>query len=165
MQTQSKDYWKLFKPSACSIRLKGSTQEEIFDEVVDNLVKAKVLSADLRKPAMQALADREAMASTGIGQTVAIPHVKLKGIEEAVVGLYLSPDGVEWNSLDGEPVQIFFVVLRPDRPGNRFDPERHLDMMKWISTLGREADFRRFALGVSNRTELVDLLKEKSELE
>lgn len=164
MQTQSKDYWKLFKPSACSIRLKGATQEEIFDEVVENLVKAKVLSEDLRAAARQALIDREVIASTGIGQTVAIPHVKLKGIEEAVVGLFLRPEGVEWRSLDGEPVQIFFVVLRPDRPGNRFDPERHLDMMKWISTLGREADFRRFALGVSNRTELVDLLKEKSEL-
>jgi len=165
MQTQSKDYWKLFKPSACSIRLKGSTQEEIFDEVVDNLVRAKALSEDLRDAAKQALVDREAMASTGIGQCVAIPHVKLKGIEEAVVGLFLRSEGVEWSSLDGEPVQIFFVVLRPDRPGDRFDPDRHLDMMKWISTLGREADFRRFALGVSNRTELVDLLKEKSELD
>ena len=57
-----------------------------------------------------------------------------------------------------------FVILRPERSGSRFHPERHLDMMKWISTLGREGDFRRFALGVANRTELVDLLTEKSEL-
>jgi mannitol/fructose-specific phosphotransferase system IIA component (Ntr-type) len=164
MQTKAKDYWKLFKPSACSIRLKGSTREEIFDEVVDTFIKAKVLTEELRKSAQSTLVDREAIASTGIGQNVAIPHVKLKGIEEAVVGLLLHPTGVEWRSLDGEDVQIFFVILRPERPGSRFDPERHLDMMKWISTLGRDADFRRFALGVANRTELVDLLKEKSEL-
>ena len=163
MQTQAKDYWKLFKPSACSIRLKGSTQEEVFEEVIDNFIRAKVLSNELREPAMRSLVEREAIASTGIGQNVAIPHVKLAGIDEAVVGLSLHPEGVEWSSLDGDPVQIFFVILRPERPGSRFDPERHLDMMKWISTLGRESDFRRFALGVANRTELVDLLKEKSE--
>jgi len=164
MQTQAKDYWKLFKPSACSLRLKGSSQEEVFDEVIETLIRAKVMDESLRDAARRALLDREALASTGIGQNVAIPHVKLAGIEEPVVGLMLHPEGVEWSSLDGEPVQIFFVILRPERPGSRFDPERHLEMMKWISSLGREGDFRRFALRVSNRTELVDLLKEKSEL-
>lgn len=163
MQIQAKEYWRLFKPSACSIHLKGATQEEVIDELVGNFIRAKLLPEDLRPSAVRALLEREALASTGVGQNVAIPHVKLKGIDEAIVSLSLHPTGVEWASLDGEPVQIFFAVVRPDRPGSRFDPERHLDMMRWISQLGREADFRRFALGVSNRTELVELLKEKSE--
>jgi len=61
-------------------------------------------------------------------------------------------------------VHILFTVLRPDRPGDRHDPERHLSMMRWISKLGREADFRRFAMTVPNRTELVALLKEMSQV-
>ena len=146
----------------CSIALKGTGQEEIFQEIVGNLVKAKLLEESQGESAMKALIEREAIASTGVGQNVAIPHVKVKGLDEAVVSLSLHHEGVEWNSLDGENVHIFFAVLRPDRAGVGFDPERHLEMMRWISSLGRVADFRRFALGVTNRTELVDLLKEMS---
>ena len=162
MQTQAKAYWKLFKPSACSISLRGTTPEGIFEELVTNLVRGKLLTEEQREPALKAFLEREEVASTGVGRNVAIPHVKLPGIDQVVVSLSLHQEGVEWKSLDGEPVRIFFAVLRPDRPNERFDPDRHLDMMRWISQLGRKADFRRFALGVSNRTELVDLLKEMS---
>ena len=162
MKTQSKDYWKLFKASACALKLKGTTQADVFEELVDQLIKGKVIGKDLREPALQALREREALASTGVGQNVAIPHVKLPGIDEVAVGLSVHPEGVEWSSLDGDPVHIFFTVLRPERPGDRFDPERHLDMMRWISALGREPDFRRFARAATTRTELVELLKEMS---
>jgi len=162
MQVQAKAYWKLFKPSACSIGLSGTTPQGVFEELVENFVRGKLLPEEHREPAVQALLEREAIASTGVGRNVAIPHVKLEGIEQVAVSLSLHQEGVEWKSLDGELVHIFFAVLRPDRRNERFDPDRHLDMMRWISQLGRKADFRRFALGVSNRTELVDLLKEMS---
>ncbi|MEW6074569.1 MAG: PTS sugar transporter subunit IIA [Planctomycetota bacterium] len=164
MESEAKDYWKLFKPAACSIRLKGATQAEVFDELVENLVKGKALDSALREAARAALLQREAIASTGIGQNVAIPHVKIIGLEEAVVSLSIHPTGVDWHSLDGEPVRILFTVLRPERAGDRHDPDRHLEMMRWISSLGREADFRRFAMGVTNRTELVALLREMSQV-
>ncbi len=162
MQTQAKDYWKLFKPSACNLRLKGANQEAVFEELVENFVKAKLLSESLRRSAVQAYLERENLASTGVGQSVAIPHVKLLGIEEAVFGLSLHPAGVNWSALDGAPVHLFFAVLRPARPSDRFDPDRHLDMMRWISSLVREADFRRFARQVSKRSDLVELLREMS---
>jgi len=164
MSAEANDYWKLFKPAACSIKLKGMTQEDMFDELITNLVRGKVLDASLVDAAKTALLEREGLASTGIGQNVAIPHVKLAGLEEAVVSLSIHPTGVEWNSLDGDPVHILFTILRPERAGDRHDPERHLEMMRWISSLGREADFRRFAMGVANRTELVALLKEMAQV-
>jgi len=162
MQTKPKDFWKLFRPSACSLKLGGNSQEEIFDELLEILVKAKVLSADLADPAKRALTDREQLASTGVGQNVAIPHVKLKGLEQAVFGLSVHQRGVDWHALDGEPVTIFFTVLRPEKPGPYHDPDRHRELMGWIASLAREPDFRRFAMHVSNRTELVDLVKEMS---
>ncbi len=163
MQAEAKDHWKLFKPSACSVNLKGTTQEDVFGELVTNLVRGKVLDPSLTDAAKAALIEREGLASTGIGQNVAIPHVKLAGLEEAAVSLSIHPKGVDWNSLDGEQVRVLFTVLRPERAGDRHDPERHLDMMRWISSLGREADFRRFAMAVSTRSELVALLKEMSQ--
>jgi len=162
MQTEANEYWKLFKPAACSLRLSGGNKEEVFQELVETFVKAKSLPEALQDAALSALIERENLASTGVGQRVAIPHVKLAGLEEAIFSLALHPDGIEWSSLDGEPVTILFTVLRPEKAGARHNPERHLDMMRWISQLGRDADFRRFAAGVTTKKALVDLLREMS---
>ena len=164
MKTETTEYWRLFRPSACLLNLKGSDQDTIFGEIVDAQVKAKVLDANLRDPAVAALLAREKVASTGVGRNVAIPHVQLDGLDSAVVSLSIHRDGVDWNALDGEPAHLFFSVLRPSQASANHDPDRHLLMMKWISSLGRDDDFRRFAMGVQNRTELVDLLREKSSL-
>lgn len=154
--------WKLFRPTACSVELVGTTREAVFGELVDNFVKAKCLGATHEKPALKALLEREAMASTGVGQRVAIPHVKLPGLDEALFSLSLHRSGIDWSAIDGQPVSIFFTVLRPEKAGARHDPERHLEMMRWISQLARDADFRRFAQAVTTKKALVDLLREMS---
>jgi len=164
MRTEAKDYWKLFRPSACVLHLKGLDKSQVFEEIISNFIKAKVLDEGNREGALRALREREELASTGIGQKVAIPHVKLPALEEAVVGLAIHPAGVEWHSLDGAAVTILFTVLRPDGKSERHDPDRHLEMMRWISSLAREPDFRRFAMACPTKTALVDLLKEMSTL-
>ena len=58
MQAQVKDYWKLFKPSACSLRLQGSTGAEVFQELARNMIRAKLLPDELREPAVQAFLGR-----------------------------------------------------------------------------------------------------------
>lgn len=160
MRVQAKDYWKLFKPSACALKLKGTTPEEVFAEITLNMVRSKSLREDQVPAAMKALTDRENIASTGVGMNVAIPHVKLAGLEQPIFSASIHPTGVDWNALDGEPAHLIFVVLRPERAGSQFDPDSHLQVMQWIATLNREPDFRRFALEVSTRTELVELLRE-----
>jgi mannitol/fructose-specific phosphotransferase system IIA component (Ntr-type) len=160
MRTKADAYWKLFRPSACHLSLKGTDKSQVFEEIVSNFIRAKVLSEEKRETALRVLNEREELASTGVGQNVAIPHVKLSGLEEAVFGLALHPEGVDWKSLDGEPVTILFTVLRPEGRSERHDPERHLEMMRWISNLGRLGDFRRFAMKCPTKKALVDLLKE-----
>jgi len=161
-RTETNEFWKLFRPSACSLDLQGHDPSEVFEEILGNMVKAKVLAGEWRADALDALLQRERTASTGVGRKVAIPHVQLTGLESACVSISLHRSGVEWNALDGEPAQIFFTVLRPEKAGSKHDPARHLLMMRWIAQLGRDDDFRRFALGVKTRSALVDLLKEKS---
>ena len=155
-------YWKLFKPAACATSLRGSQQEAIFAELVSNLVKAKELPGELEAPAVQALVERERLASTGVGLAVAVPHVKLDGLERAALSLSIHAEGVEWRAIDGRPVHLVFTVLRPAGETDQHDPERHLDMMRWISRLARHDDFRKFALRASTKKELVDLLREMS---
>ena len=164
MTTAPQDAWKLFKPKTCANKLKSVEQADIFEELVTILVKGGTLDGGLADAARAALESREKLASTGIGMGVAIPHVKLEGLERAVCSLAVHPEGVDWNALDGAPVQIFFTVLRPAAETSEHDPELHLEMMRWIARLGRNEDFRRFAVQAKTKTELVDLLKEMSAL-
>jgi len=156
------NFWKSFKPKSCNVRLQAQSQEEALAEVVDNLIAGQALPARLKTDALEALLAREKLGSTGVGMTVAIPHVKLPGLERAACSLAVHEKGLSWNALDGGPVHILFTVLRPGERGENHDPERHLEMMQWIARLARDPDFRRFALKVKTRTELVDLLREMS---
>jgi mannitol/fructose-specific phosphotransferase system IIA component (Ntr-type) len=156
------NFWKHFKPKTCTLRLGASTKEEVLAELVDALIVAESLPEELRAPALAALVEREKAGSTGVGANVAIPHVKLKGLDRVACSLSVHPDGVPWAAVDGAPVQIVFTVLRPEKASDQHDPEKHLEMMKWIARLSRDADFRRFALNVKTKAELIDLLKEKS---
>ena len=155
-------FWKLFKASSCSNALKAASKEEALREAIENLVKAKALEAELQNAALKALYEREILASAGVGMNVAIPHVKLESLDRVACSLSVHRDGLEWAAVDGAPVHVIFTVLRPARAGDQHDPSRHLEMMTWIAKLGRDADFRSFAMQAKTKTELIDLLKEKS---
>lgn len=156
------NFWKHFKPKSCSAGLKANNKAEALSEIVTNMVKGGILPKELEEAAQLALEEREELASTGVGMNVAIPHVKLPGLDKVACSLSVHKDGLEWAAVDGADVNIFFTVLRPESAGADHDPETHLEMMKWIARLGREADFRRFATRATTKTELVDLLKEMS---
>jgi len=152
--------WKLFKTKACSVDLAARTKEAALEEVVANLATAQLLTKPQAAKALAALLERETVASTGVGMGVAIPHIKLAGIETSIASLSVSRAGLEWKAIDAAPVQVIFTVLRPDQPNDKHDPARHLELMQWISRLSRHADFRSFAAQASTKTELLDLLAE-----
>ena len=93
---------------------------------------------------------------------VAIPHVKLRGIEKVICSLCVSRVGIDWDAIDGDPVHIFFVVLRPERATDSHDPEHHIERMSWIARLGRDPDFRSFVQRTNTKAEMLGLLKEMS---
>jgi mannitol/fructose-specific phosphotransferase system IIA component (Ntr-type) len=153
-------FWKQFKAKACSVSLSATDKVSVLEEVVSDLVGSGVLEEALEAKALLALREREALATTGVGQSVAIPHVRLAGLTRTVAALSIHHAGVEWSSVDGEPVHVVFTVLRPEVSGRDHDPAQHLEMMRWIARLSRSSDFRSFALQAKTRTELVELLQE-----
>ena len=155
-------HWKQFKPKSCSVNLAAATKSDALREVVENLIKGESLDEALRAPAVEALDAREKLGSTGVGMNVAIPHVKLAGLEQSVCSLSVHPTGLEWQAVDGAPVHLVFTVLRPALQAGAQDAERHLELIQWIARLARDQDFRRFALKVKTKAQLVELLKEKS---
>ncbi len=90
--------------------------------------------------------DREALASTGVGSGVAIPHGRLADLPGVRISLGLHPGGVEFDAVDGRPVHIFVAVLAPNG-----EASKHLKVLARISRLLREASIRERLLLASTK--------------
>lgn len=102
------------------------------------------------------LLEREAQCSTGIGDGIAIPHAKSRGISEMVVAFGRSGRGVDFQSLDGKPSHLFFLLVTPDdRPAD------HLKTLARISRLLRNPDLRQGLMRSPARREIRQLLVEE----
>ena len=95
------------------------------------------------------------LGSTGIGRGVAVPHTKHPSVDRLVGTVAVSRKGIEFESLDGEPVQLFFLLVSPpDRPGD------HLRALENISRQLRDDEFCRRLKAAQTPTEIEHLLEE-----
>jgi len=102
------------------------------------------------------LAERERMGSTAIGDGIAIPHGKLKGLTH-IVGIFgRSTKGVDFESLDGRPTHLFFVLMAPEDSASL-----HLKALARVSRLFKDEAFRDRLLGAADAAEIYRLIKEE----
>ena len=97
---------------------------------------------------------REELGSTGIGKGVALPHAKTKAVDELVVTLGISKNGIEYDSLDEENVKIFFMFLCPEE-----DTQEYLKVLARISRWIKEDRFRESLLKAKTGKEIIDIIK------
>ena len=117
--------------------LKSNKKEDILRELVDALVTAGEIEKRHRNKLIEALMAREALGSTAIGQGVGIPHAKSDCVKRLIAAFGLSKKGVNFDSLDGELVYIFFLLLAPvDSAGP------HLKALARVSRLLKDKYFR-----------------------
>ena len=136
--------------------LQATGKEDALREMVGRLQEAGEIPARLAKAALDALVSRERMGSTGIGNGIAIPHVKLKGgPEESIVSIGRSAAGIDFAAIDGEKVFVLFLVVSSDER-----PEDHLAILRAISTLIRDGYRHRLLLGSRTPEDFIDLFKE-----
>lgn len=93
--------------------LKSVKKDEVIKELVDGLVDAGEIEKRHRNKLIEALMAREALGSTAIGQGIAIPHAKVDCADKLVAAFGLSKKGVDFDSLDADPVYIFFLLVAP----------------------------------------------------
>lgn len=116
--------------------IKGQTKEQVLAELVMALKKAKIIQNE--NEVVKVILEREKLGSTGIGEGVAIPHGKLKGIENIICVFGRSTRGVDFDAVDQKPVHIFFLLLAPEGSASL-----HLKMLSRISKLLRNPSFKK----------------------
>lgn len=133
----------------------ADSKEGVVREMAQSLVDAgKIAAADL-EGIVKAILKREELGSTGIGRGVAVPHTKHPSVSKLVGTVAVSQEGVDFQSLDGEPVQLFFLLVSPpDRPGD------HLRALENISRQLRDESFCRLLKAAKEPVDIQHLLAE-----
>lgn len=145
--------------SADAIRadLQAEDKEGVIREMVSALVEAGQVSQDDYESIVKAILKREELGSTGIGRGVAVPHTKHPTVQRLIGTVGVSHEGVDFDSLDGEKVQLFFLLVSPpDRPGD------HLRALENISRQLRDDTFCKF-LKESKSAEAISQLLEEAD--
>ena len=114
---------------ACVIAdLKGGTKKEVLTELATALKQGGVISNV--EAAVAVILEREKLGSTGIGEGIAIPHGKMKGIDRILCAFGRSKEGVDFDAIDKKPVHIFFLLLAPEDSAGL-----HIQMLSRISRI------------------------------
>lgn len=135
--------------------LEASQRDDAIAEIVDALVSAGAVNADLRDEFVKAVIKRENRGSTGFGHGVAVPHIKHGAIDRMAIAIGVSHSGVEFNALDAQPVYSIFLLLSPEDK-----PEEHLNAMEAIFGNLSQETFRRFLRQATNVEDVLTLLEE-----
>ena len=130
-------------------------KRQVITTLVQSLANAKKFPADKATEIAEGAMAREAIGSTGIGHGIAIPHCRTPHVKEIVCAYGSSAAGIDFDSLDGEPVFSVFLLLTP--PDQK---EQHLQLMKSFASQIRKEHFCEFLHQVKAAQALVDLLTE-----
>ena len=139
---------------ASILDLKSTNKDDLLAEMASSLAAAEpALEADAL---LGVLREREALQSTGIGEGVAIPHGKVQGLDRLVAAFARSTGGVDFDSIDGQPTQLLFLLIVPEQSGGQ-----HLKALARISRFFRDASFREKLLGAGDLEEIFRAIEEE----
>lgn len=133
------------------LNIKATNKSEAILELTKLLEKTgKLQNFD---KTLEALKDREKLGSTGIGKGVAIPHAKTEYAEDLIIAFGVSKQGVNFNAVDDEKVNIFFVFASPLK-----NSQTYLKILARISRLIRNDEFRDKLLNAKSSQEVIELI-------
>ncbi|MCK9603892.1 MAG: PTS sugar transporter subunit IIA [Candidatus Omnitrophica bacterium] len=138
--------------------IKATKKEDAIKELVDVLVEAGDIEKRHRNKLIEALMARESLGSTAIGQGIAIPHAKSDCVDKLVAAFGLSKKGVDFDSLDGEPAYIFFLLVAPQDSAGP-----HLKALARISRLLKDKYFRDSLKAASDDKTVIKIISQEDE--
>ncbi len=145
---------EILSPEMVIPQLRGESKADVLGELAQCLCRAhpEVVFDRL----LGVLNERERLGSTAIGDGIAIPHGKLRGITQILGVFGRTTRGVDFDSLDGNPTNLFFLLVAPEDSASL-----HLKALARVSRLFKDAAFRQRLLEAPDAAELYRLLKEE----
>ena len=146
MLNKISDYVKI---ETIELNLKAKNKKDVIKELHQNILKSNLVKDE--ELALKDLYSRENMGSTGIGKSVALPHAKTDAVDKMVITVGISRDGIEYDSIDNQPVHIFFMFLCPKADSNEL-------ISRWFR---EDYNFNQIILKAKTTEEIVDLIKKE----
>ena len=147
----------LLDKKSINLNLKSTDKTSVINELVD-LVDASG-NLNNKNEYKQEILVRESKSTTGIGEGIAIPHAKTKAVKKACLASGVSKTGIDYDSLDGAPSNLFFMIAAPDGAN-----DTHLEVLSRLSTILMDENFRSSLINASSADEFLSLI-DKTESE
>lgn len=144
----------LLHKQGINLNFNPGTKEECINQLVDLMDKTGNLNN--KEEYKKAILAREELSTTGIGDGIAIPHGKTSAVKKASLAAAISKNGVDYDSLDGAPAHLFFMIAVPDNNDNL-----HLEVLARLSTILMDESFRNSLINCSDTDEFLKLIDQK----
>jgi len=147
---------EIFQPQSIITDLKAHDKKGALEELSQVITEQE---PSLNKgPLLQVLLERERLGSTGIGDGIALPHGKLKELSKLLISFGRSIKGLNFDSIDEQPVYLFFLLLAPENSAGI-----HLKALAKISRMLKDGTFRRRLIGAKSREEIYKIIIDRDE--
>ncbi|MBW3111242.1 fructose-specific PTS transporter subunit EIIC [Bacillus sp. MCCB 382] len=142
---------ELLTEETIQLHLSSQTKDGVIDDLVSVLDKSGKLQD--RKEFKKAILNREAQSTTGIGEGIAIPHAKTSAVKSPAIAFGKSEDGVDYESLDGAPAHLFFMIAATEGAN-----QTHLEALSRLSSMLMDMDVRQALLKAKSKEEILEII-------
>jgi PTS system fructose-specific IIC component len=153
MELKISEYLKL---EAIIMEIKAKEKIAAINELVEHMVAKKLVRDG--KEFIKALAKRENLESTGIGDGIAIPHARTDAVQDLILAFARSPQGIDFSSIDGKPSHIIFLIASPEGKKSEY-----IMALAKLSRLLRKHPVRELLRDAKNPKEIMDIIKKNEE--
>ena len=144
---------KLITEDCIKVPLESTNKNDILRELIGILKNADKIEDEVA--VYSAVRSREDQCSTGLGGGIAIPHAKIAGPDQLSMAVGVAPEGVNFESLDGQPVTVFFLIITPSDKDSQ-----HIEALTEVARITRSADFMQSLISSGTAAEVLKLLQE-----
>ena len=146
----------LLKKDTMILNLSSTNKNAVINELINQLDKAGKLADPVGY--RDAIIKREEQSTTGIGEGIAIPHAKSEAVKEASLCFGRSTDGIDYESLDGQPAHLFFMIAAPAGAN-----DTHLETLSRLSSMLMYDDFRQAILKADSEDQILSIINAKQQ--
>ncbi len=135
------------------LNLKSQEKEEVFEEMAPLFVEDNIIDAEELEEFIEGLKEREKLTATGMQDGIAVPHAKSPSVHKIALALGISKEGINFESMDGEPSKYIFMIAAP-----KGTKQEHLDLLAMISELSYSEEVLEKLEKAQTRAEVIEIL-------